>query len=373
MSYEHNQMAHKVSKKLLSDLRASRAPWTKSFLSGATTLWQGVADWPRPDIAFQDTKLNASIALEFKPPNQPKREYVTGLGQAITYLNEFRYAGLVLPTVANDGYRIADYIGDMFTGILKEMPLAVFSYEDDPANLTVIRGLQARSDGVTIPSSTGRKAFWGYWRDLSNFELYEMLCLLDAQKHPNFESMFSKFWRSYASKGKALTWEGAERKIKSPDAKGKISEQTNVKQAMRHAGLIDSGGHMTEDGYALLRIGKIYSPSSVAFLERLARQVLYSARHLDLIFWIEETQRLVPKRQKQEAKAFYRQLDLSLDRAGIITAPKRGAAKAAFLRDEPKLWNKLGLLIHSNKTQYFHPGVGLIFDWRKIISVIDQA
>ena len=372
MSYEHNFMAHKMSAQLLSDVRQSRAAWANAQLSTRTTLWQGMADWPRPDITFQDTTLDASIAFEFKPPSQPKREYVTGMGQALTYLNDFKYAGLVLPTLADDGFKIADYIGGMFTGLLSTMPVAIFSYDNDPSRLTVVRTLQARMSAVKIPSGTGRRVFWGYWRDLSNHELFEMLRLLDAQKRPNFDSVFGTFWSRFATKGRALTWEGRRRKAKSASAKGKMGEQINVRQAMRHAGLLDSDERLTAEGYRLLHVGKIYGPDSAAFMENLAAQVLTTARHLDLIFWIEEQQRLIPANLKRDAQSYYRALDLRLEGAGIIAAPARGASKATFLRDEPKLWNKLGLLTQSGSGRYFHAGYGLAFDWRKIISVIES-
>ena len=54
MSYEHNLMAHQVSAQLLTELRSGVAAWAGGCLTSKSTLWQGVADWPRPDIAFQD-------------------------------------------------------------------------------------------------------------------------------------------------------------------------------------------------------------------------------------------------------------------------------------------------------------------------------
>ena len=373
MSYEHNLMAHKVSAQLLQEVRTSNAVWTNGELSAHTTLWQGMADWPRPDIAFQDISKNVAIALEFKPPNQPKREYVTGMGQALTYLNDFKFSGLVLPVVANDGFKIAEYIAKMFAGLLASMPIVLFEYGNDPTQLKVVRKLQKRPNSAgSIPTGIGRKVFWGYWRDLSNHELLEILRLADSQKRPNFETLFDNFWSRFAARGKALTWENTRRKAKAQGAPGKMGERMNAHLAMKHAGLLDSDDRLTADGYRLLHIGKIYGPQSVAFLDGLAAQVLIAARHLELIFWIEEQQRFIPTRSKSDAKRFYRALDLRLAKAGIIAAPAKGAAKATFLRDEPKLWNKLGLLSRSGKGRYFHVGYGLVFDWRRIISVVES-
>src|SRR5262245_937702 len=144
MSFEHNFMAHRVSARLLNELRAGTATWANGLLTPIATLWQAMADWPRPDVTFQDTSNEASLAFEFKPPNQPKREYITGVGQAVTYLNDFRYTGLVLPELANDGYPIADYIHKLLDKFLADKPIALLSYQTDPTIFVVRRGLTNR-------------------------------------------------------------------------------------------------------------------------------------------------------------------------------------------------------------------------------------
>ena len=368
MTYQHTYMAHRVEKILLEHIRSSRAPWLNSLLSPKTTLWQGMADWPRPDIAFEDSSMSAALALEFKPPNQPKREYVTGLGQALTYLNDFTFAGLIMPEVAADGFRIADYIKDMFSGLLLAMPVLLLSYQKDPARFTVLRDLQARQNPPqSIPKGVGRTVFWGYWRDLSNHDLLTLLDLM-GRKSVSADKAFDVFWRRLATTGRARTWEGNVRKKKfgAPDS----SEKLNARLAMRHAGLVDNHGDMTAAGYGLLNTGRIYGADSVAFMEELARQVLIAGRHLDLMFWVDEKTRSIPRNQRGTAPKYYRALDLQLARDGVISAPSPAAAKQHFIRDEPKLWNKLGLLVKANSSQYFHHGHGLAFDWRKIISVL---
>jgi hypothetical protein len=245
MSYEHNFMAHRVSAQLLAELRSSAAPWAGGCLTSKSTLWQGVADWPRPDIAFQDRSNSASVAIEFKPPNQPKREYITGLGQALTYLNDFKYAGLILPNVANDGFPIAEYLANTHAALLSQTSLAILAYDKDPATLTILRALMTRSGGPTsIPKGIGGKVFWGYWRDLSNHDLLTMLRLIDAGV-PNFNAAFTKFWIRYLVKGRAQTWEDNFRKKKQPTAYGKTGEGLNIQLAIRHAGWVDSLGRLT--------------------------------------------------------------------------------------------------------------------------------
>ena len=129
---------------------------------------------------------------------------------------------------------------------------------------------------------------------------------------------------------------------------------------------------MTAAGHELLRIGKIYAPGSVAFLDMLAYHILTDGRHLDLIFWVDEQNRSIEASEKRDSDRYLAALDSALVAAGIIAQRADDAAKAHFVRDEPKLWNKLGLLVRGGNTRYFHKNHGLAFDWRKIVSVIDS-
>ena len=370
MVVEHNFMAHKVSAILLHQLRKGKASWAPPRLSTKSTLWQGFADWPRPDIAFEDSTNNSSFAIEFKPPNQPKREYVTGLGQAITYLSDFEFAGLVVPKRTTDGFEISKYLYDILNRELAELSLALFEYDRDVNDLNVLRSLTPRTPPLAkIPNGIGRKVFWGYWRDLSNYDLFTLIRLSDEMDGQDFSTIFQNFWTKFATKGKALTWEGKARKAKKPNSRSLGSERLNAKLAMCHSGLLSADGRLTASGHELLRVGKIYAPDSNAFMELLAYRILMDSRHLNLIFWIEEQNRSIEVSNKNKSNQYFAALDKVLVESGVIAIRKHHAAKMHFIRDEPKLWNKLGLLVRDGSRKYFHKGHGLLFDWRKIVSV----
>lgn len=374
MSVEHNFMAHEVSSLLLRQLRTGNAGgWASPKLSTKSTLWQGFADWPRPDIAFEDRTSNSSFAIEFKPPNQPKREYVTGLGQAITYLTDFEFSGLVVPKRARDGFDISSYLSGVLGRDLAGLSVALFAYDRNPGDLTVLRALKPRNSPPSrVPSGIGRKVFWGYWRDLSNFDLLELLRLADHMDGRPFEEIFGTFWVNFAAKGRALTWEGKRRKKKAKNARSLNAERLNALLAMRHCGLLSADERLTAAGHELLHVGKVYSPDSAAFLEMLAYHILTDGRHLDLIFWVDDQNRAIQARDRQDSDSYLAALDNALVGAGVI-APRAGrVAKPHFIRDEPKLWNKLGLLARDGSTRYFHKNHGFAFDWRKIISVVDS-
>ncbi len=374
MSAEHNLMALQVADVLLSQLRTGAATWHQPKLTTRVIRWPGRADWPRPDIVFEDRSTLSSIAFEFKPPSQSKGEYVRGLGQTITYLEKFEFAGLVVPERADDGFNIAQYFEDLLAQVLTSLPIALFSYSRTPSDLTVLRTLAVRSDPPpALPMGKGRGTFWAYWRDLSGHDLLTLLCLADRSIKSSFDPIFKRFWLQYAAKGKAQTWEGLKRKAKATAAPSFNGEKANAWLALRHIGLLDSAARLTSFGYEAMRVGRVYGANSSAFLELLAHQVLTEGQHLELMFWIERKQRGIPAAEKQIATTFYKALDTALVKDGIIPPRPRVSAKPTFLRDEPKLWNKLGLLVREGKDRYFHPGHGFAFDWRKIISAVEHG
>jgi hypothetical protein len=372
MGIAHNLMALELSSALLSQLRTGQAgSWATDRLSENSILWQGIADWPRPDVAFEDQTTNATFALEFKPPNQTKREYVTGLGQMITYLADFEFAGLVLPAKSDDGFEISHYVADVISKNLDKLPIALFSYDKNVSDLSVLRKLQARQASMIVGSKKVRPhAFWAYWRDLSNFDLLEIMRIIDADPYSSFAISYDCFWENFAAKGKARTWEGEARKRKNLHAISKGAERLNARLAMRQTGLLGPNHRLTSLGLELLRVGKIYGADSIPFLNLLARFILIEGRHLDLIFWIEERGRLIEQNLKNTSRQYFSALDEQLIAGGVIAPREPDVAKIHYIRDEPKLWNKLGLLKNSGSAKYFHNGIGFVFDWRKIISVV---
>ena len=377
MGYSHNLLAHRAAGVLLRQLQTGSAAWATPRLTSATTYWHGMADWPRPDIACEDQATSSALAVEFKPPGQGKREYVTGLGQAVTYLRSFEYAAMVVPKRAGDGFDIAAYLRDLLSeDYAASLPLALFAYDRDPGNagdLAALVHLRSRpGPAPSVPRAPGRKVFWAYWRDLSQHDAFSILNDLDAGRAQSFEKAYKRFWDTRMVRGKALTWEGRPRKRKRPAARSYKAERLNAFLSLRHIGVLNPTGVLTEDGLRLVRLGKIYEPDSVSFMRHLARLILEAGRHIELMFWVDEQQREIPARRKKRASDYYHSLDMGLQDAGIIPRAPRARPKASFLRDEQKLWNKLGLLAPAGRGRYFHSGLGLAFNWRAIVSVLGE-
>jgi hypothetical protein len=370
MSYQHHQMAHIAAAAMLQAVRNRKADWSiHNRLSEKTTYWQGIAEWPRPDHAFEDVDTEASLAIEFKPPGHDKTEYVRGLGQVITYLERFEFGALVVPKFSKDKFEISTYLAKLLGEHIKpRLPVAVLEYQGDPSQLNTCLSLCKREGTVpAVSKRDARKVFWAYWRDLSQYELYLLLQLM--YQKGNFDAAFKDFWR-LRSRGKTKTWEGEPRKpTRSP--KYRKSERINTMLSLRHLQLIDSKGHLTQAGYDLLRHGTVYGPESMSFKLLLGHQILTVGRHIELILWVEDVQRELPQKRKATSQGFLSALDEELEKAGVISSAPKGKAKKTFLRDEPKLWNKLGLLKISGDRSYFFRGEGFRFDWRACIEMVN--
>ena len=104
----HDVLAYSVATELVRRVRAGRLPWDSIFSAGAYLT--ASRTWPVPDFVLVDPDRQVTAAAEFKPPKQTKREYLTGLGQALAYGRDFNYGLLVLPTIADDGYPIAEHV-----------------------------------------------------------------------------------------------------------------------------------------------------------------------------------------------------------------------------------------------------------------------
>ena len=137
MSANHDILADKVGRAIIKKIINREKDWGQIFSDNIKKA--GDFSWPRPDYVCYDFDLDQSIAFEFKPPNHPKREYLTGLGQTLAYLDKHHYAGLIMPTVI-EGYNIAEHITRILSlDIFAKHYITVVGYDErlletDPDN-----------------------------------------------------------------------------------------------------------------------------------------------------------------------------------------------------------------------------------------------
>ncbi len=371
----HDESATMYGDAILSRIRNSDDKFKQVF--STSLIRTGDWDWPRPDYVCYDEELKASYALEFKPPFQSKREYLTGLGQSLSYLQKHAYSGLIVPYWADDGFRIADFIADTLRSPeFSNVATSLFAYNYNDYSIDILRPITNTRTAITATSkSDDVKTFWCWWRDISHFELYDLLNLSfifsdeDGDIYTNH--IYPTFYRMMVDK-KTRQWDGRPRSKTGSDASMK-SEKQNYKIPLVQLELWSrSEGRLTNLGFKLLEIGKKYGPDSKKFFDSLAYLVLVDGKHLDLINLVEKFQKtaVISDSSKEHAIA----LETFLSDNGCIGKRKPSAvttgAKNSYMRDEMKLWNKLGLLYSYNKTSYFYPSEGYKFNWERISEIL---
>ncbi len=374
----HDNLASVCGDDIISRLRAGD-PTIKQIFSTQITRsadW----DWPRPDYVCIDEALKCSYALEFKPPLQSKREYLTGLGQSLSYLQKHLYSGLIVPTVADDGFHIASFISDTLKADeFKNVGISLYSYNpsDVYAGVTLLRGIEQQRDNSKVkPVNLDKtETFWCWWRDCSQYELFDLLELAFLYNNEEGDIYTDRIYPEFYERmvtGKTKGWDGSPR-VKTRSDNSYKSEKQNYKIPLTQLELWYEG-HLTNLGFKMLEIGKKYGPGSESFMNALGYLILVNGKHLELIKLFEKYQMNHIEDIPDNAKRFLLYVEKFLTAQGSIGARKPTAvktdAKATYIRDEPKLWNKFDIMQMATKTSYFYKNEGYKFDWHRISDLL---
>ena len=389
MSTTHDELAYAVAMEAVAAIRARHAPWD-SILSGDCHVTSS-RRWPVPDFVIDDHANQISVGAEFKPPGQTKREYLTGLGQALAYTKDFDYSLLVVPQFSDDRFPIAAHIlGVLTQGDFVGAPIGLLSY--DPAEITadragaqVLHFFRARAH-APIKKAKLDESFYAKWREISGEEIARFLrYLYREQTEPtsaegNFRDRAWKAVWADIQAGKLHNWTGLTRTF-TDNRKNYTGNMKNWRNFMNHIGWIDTDGSLTEDGLRAHHKALIYDGKSQMFRNLVARAVLLAGKHLILINAINEYQREL----LGSAQPFPKQADWldgiedHLEKKGLLLRnPERHSAategeERQFLKAEKQLWKELGFIIPlvAGRVRFaFHPGQGFVFDWARITDLV---
>jgi hypothetical protein len=376
----HDVLAYAVAQQIVQDVRAGDPAWSAVFSPNVHTA--GTRGWPFPDFVIQDTASGEAGAAEFKPPDQTKREYLTGLGQAVAYTRDFHYGILVVPDVADDDFRIGAYLGEVLAqSVAVSLPLGLVEYDartlsSARAQLLVRRALTSRTGGFARrPPVEG--SFYAKWRDAAPGELGRFLELLyeEGRTQRSIRNVrdraFDRLWAEITT-GQTRHWGGETRRVTN-NARNKEAWGKNYRNFVTHIGWCGPDGKLTDGGLEALRVVHLYGSDSRVFLDFLARSVLGEGKHLVLINAINELQDQMG-RPMGEAH-WLNDVETGLEDQGLLkrNPGRHGAAvqdvARGFLKAEKTLWRNLDL-ITPRGARVFHPDRGFIFDWSRITSLI---
>jgi|TARA_B110000908_G_C10192080_1_gene420986 hypothetical protein len=381
MGANHDLLADRAGRAIVSKIVNRVDNWGQVFSDNINKA--GDFGWPRPDYVCYDYDLEQSVAFEFKPPNHSKREYLTGLGQTLSYLQKHHYSGLILPKVV-EGFNIAEHVSNTLSlDVFAKHHITVIGYdertlESDPLNsIRLYKTIDDLRTGEIITSDISQ-TYWCWWRDISHYEIFTLLTLLDKYNNESGDiySNFAwpEFWAMMTA-GNTRTWEGIGR-VKTDNARNRASEKQNYKIPLFQLGLIEpSEGRLTVEGYKLISIAKIYGLDSSLYIDYLTKLVLIEGKHLILIQDLEDYKASASAASLGNSSLFRKDFETFLDENNSIGSRKEGRTttgnKESYIRDELKLWNKLGLL-KGTGNRYFVNGRGIEFNWSRITEILTK-
>jgi hypothetical protein len=412
MSVNHHLLAKATTDSVLANFKSGA--WNCLNDVGVNFYRVGCeSTFPSPDAAFYDDTKRLMVSFEFKPPTETKRGILTGLGQAVAYLNSSNISYLVIPKTLED-FSIGDYMTDLFKKQIEEnLPVGLIIYENDaPTNVQLIHNVNslkreqefkaiatgrfwAKHLDMPVPlfhlilhcyylkkiGKIGGDAFAYCWdnhlvpksvlrtltaipvRDLSG----DIIQTLAGRKNITFfEKRIAAIKKlSGPARGKAVT----ELKV---DADATFigdnyfnSVKKNFVTFLKHIGVVDSTGNITDLGFKLYHLGLVNGPNSKIFFDYFTQTVLIIGHHLDLIFDLDNLCNAY-KGEKTIMEIRNLMLDEYEAKGMIKRNPNRKAgseSKVEFLKYEFILWNALDLLIRTNGKPE------LSFNWKKITEI----
>ena len=416
MLLNHHILAKKATDSVLAKFK--NGDWTCGDSYGKDFCRTGCdADFPSPDAAFCDTANDLVVSFEFKPPTETKRGILTGLGQAIAYLQFSDLSYLVIPETVED-YNIAAHLGDIFDTIVEDkLPVGLISYKNGvPEDVELAHNVAHLVGHGVKHTKIQNSRFWANYVDLP-IPLFHLILHYAYLKKINGsdEDAFAACWRDalaplenllklapqpfrdvagqivmtprgnkpqvYFEKtvDKIRKLSGAERhaaitemiKRADPATKGDTmyaSVRKNCIPFMHHVGMLDSACELTGDGIKMYHLGISNGPQSRVFRDYFARMVLLEGHHIDLIYDMERLAcEFRGQKDDKDLKAImldeYTKKGMYKPNPGRKVASNPKTPAESFLKDEVILWKCLDLVRET-------PGKPTIaFDWQRINEV----
>lgn len=358
---------------IIDDIVASILENQKQEKKEELSVLRRIASWAVPcvDYAYQDTESGKTIAILF---HKEYDELYEIKANTIKALNIFDSVMVCFSS------RFLDLSNMLIVAIeeegLNSLPIGVMVYDYNGATVA-LRNIAFSSTIAKNRTMKEQKSYWCWWRDSSHFEVATLLRLshkyMDEDGDIYTNKVYPEFFELMIS-GETKKWDGSPREKTFSQSSFK-SEKQNYKIPMCQLGLweVDTG-RITKKGLALLEIADEYGDDSCEYFDSLAKLILIDGKHLDLVKDLDDFQKKNPEIIPETSSDFFVLFDDYMMQKNSIGTRKPSAvktgAKKAYVRDEPKLWNKLGIIKMQSSSRYFRPYLGIEFDWERINEII---
>ena len=292
-------------------------------------------DFPVPDIQIQ-TKDNQIIQVECKPTTDNKREYITGLGQAIAYCVQSDFVYLAIP--------------------LKEMkkyekwfwPESVGLLGVEQSNVVELRKPK-KNKIISDEKRREIKRGYAYYRDLTLYEIYSIMKDISSFKISNHQDKIDNIiWNAII---KHRNWKSA-----------KSSNLLNIKLLIRDLKLFSfQQNEILQNGRELIEIGD--KNDEELFKEYGRKLFLIDGNFIDIIAIIQEMNE--EYQHWSDINSFKKEL------SGRIVSEKLASESTNVMRDLqdiPRIMIQLDVLHHHTKSSLFNQPYSI--NWKKLIPLI---
>lgn len=332
-----------------------------------------IATWDTPQIEYAYQNLESLNTIAFLFPDEKKNEE-DWVKDSVEILNVFD--SCIVCFSSNQLYDANSFCDCLAMKGLDSLQVGTIAYDTSGHIITL--KMYIRSDTSSKTRSKGeQKSYWCWWRDASHYEVAMLLELSekydDLKEDIYTNKVYPEFYDMMINR-QTKQWDGTPRKKNYSKASYK-SEKQNYKIPMCQLGFWNvQTGHITPKGKLLLEVARRNGDGSDIYLKYLSKIILLDGKHLDLIKDLDEFQKKCPEIVPESSAEFFVLFDNYMETKNSIgtrkpTAIKTGAKKA-YVRDEPKLWNKLGIIIPSGKNRYYWPFKGIRFNWTKINEIL---
>ena len=425
MTVYHHRSAQIVSDRILYSWR-NQNQWMNPFVSTNTQASASPNTFPSPDALFQDWGKKTKIALEFKPYTESKRGIMTGVGQAIAYLNKSHASILVCSSKVED-FDMGNYLKNTFKKLIYgKLPIALFTYDGaELENLKLVVDIDPKLYEVEkiskIPFRGSGLPYFAFWRDLPVDGFYKLaksaqdVKSSDDRSENVWDEFFFKYYAPEKSlktlddvnsniffedmKTKMIPFSSRKRDLRSEIKEGNINLDKALKELkdygwskevtdnnyrdykknhfnfMNHNNLWDENYNLTSLGNRFLERYEANINSPKKLVDEMAQILLVEGRHHNLIeeireITLENNTDDILDNEEEYLKNIYGEMK---KRGHVATNPNRKSSSSRkYLQSEKQLWGRMGLIKKTSSNRYFFQNEGYIFNTSRIEKLVEN-
>ena len=202
-SRNHHLGTKKTTDHLLSKWK--NGEWLNNFVTTDISARKSSTNFPSVDREFDDSNTKAIISCEFKPSTESKRGVLTGLGQAIAYLNSADASYLICPSMIDD-FNMESFLKDTFKkSIIDKLPVGLIVFDggfNEYKNIRLSVDISEKLRCTNQILKNGEVSPWAIWRDNPTLGIVRLIESCSIQANKSIDERWAYFFNQYYAPAK---------------------------------------------------------------------------------------------------------------------------------------------------------------------------